>query len=106
MHKPATTLPWAASDSRSELVFADSCGVIDFAKPVAMFTKPADAQFVLDAVDMLEDVVEQIEDLRKAFGAPGDYGYGTASGQALYALYQSGISIRDALAPQAQEERT
>lgn len=106
MHKPATTLPWASSDSRSELVFADSCGVIDFAKPVAMFQKPADAQFVLDAVDMLETVGQQIEAIRKAFGAPGDYGYGTASGEALYALYHSGISIRDALARTAMEERT
>lgn len=97
MEKPATTLPWAASDSRSELIFRDGQGVIDLSRPVAMFQHAQDARFVLNAIDALTTVAQQIDDLKKAFGAPGDYGYGTASGDALYAIYTTGASIQHAL---------
>lgn len=34
-------------------------------------------------------LVDQLKDLKKAFGAPGNYGYSTPEGKALYALYSS-----------------
>lgn len=103
MEAPFTTLPWACSDLRPELVFGDSLGVIDSRRPVAQFANAADATFVLGLIDRLDEVVEQIDALKKAFGAPGDYGYGTASGDALYQLYLSGASLRQALAKPAEE---
>lgn len=98
MEAPHTKLPWASSDSRSELVFRDSLGMIDLAQPVAMFQHAQDARFVLDALDLLNTLADQISDIKKAFGAPGDYGYGTPSGDALFALYQSEMTIRNAMA--------
>lgn len=37
---------------------------------------------------ILQRVVDAIHDIHAAFGAPGDYGYETPKGKALYALYQ------------------
>jgi hypothetical protein len=40
---------------------------------------------------------EQINSIHKAFGAPGDHGYGTPEGKALYELYKSQLTIRSAI---------
>ena len=38
---------------------------------------------------VLAGLVGALQDLKRAFGAPGDYGYSTPEGKALYALYSS-----------------
>lgn len=40
-------------------------------------------------------VLEAIEQVRRAFGAPGDHGYGTREGQALYKLYMARPGLHD-----------
>ncbi|WP_127088361.1 hypothetical protein [Aquabacter cavernae] len=47
--------PWAQSDSRPDLVFADSVGMIDQTRPVAKFLNPADARTAVKAVNAAED---------------------------------------------------
>lgn len=37
----------------------------------------------------MERLLEATEQVHKAFGAPGDWGYGTPKGDALMALYQA-----------------
>lgn len=37
----------------------------------------------------LADLGEKLKALKAAFGAPGDYGYSSPEGKALYALYAS-----------------
>lgn len=37
---------------------------------------------------LLEKALSTIRAIHKAFGAPGDYGYGTSQGQALFDLYK------------------
>ena len=49
---------------------------------------------LLAAIRRCDDAIEAI---RKAFGAPGGYGYETAEGKALYALYQAGAGNAYAL---------
>lgn len=34
-------------------------------------------------------LLEAVDQLKRAFGAPGDYGYGTKEGDALFALYKA-----------------
>ncbi|NTG07203.1 hypothetical protein [Rhizobium rhizogenes] len=41
----------------------------------------------------LTAVSAAIDAVHKAFGAPGDYGYGTPKGDALIALYRSEINL-------------
>lgn len=45
----------------------------------------------------VEAVDEQISATRSAFGAPGDYGYETEKGKALYGLYKSQALLRAAM---------
>lgn len=48
-----------------------------------------DVKRMSDALcDLHEDISACIRDVRAAFGAPGDYGYETREGRALFALYQ------------------
>ncbi len=98
MRIPSTPLPWASSDTHPEFVFHDDWGVIDVNKPVAHFVSADDAIFVIEAILLLERVRAELKELHAAFGAPGDYGYGTAKGEALFALYKSGNEIEQALA--------
>jgi hypothetical protein len=49
----------------------------------------------------LKAVSAAIDAVHKAFGAPGDYGYGTPKGDALMALYRSQIAISTASEPVA-----
>jgi len=37
----------------------------------------------------LETLLRAVDEARRAFGAPGDYGYETREGQALFALYRA-----------------
>lgn len=37
---------------------------------------------------MRQDIQDAIDAVHKAFGAPGDWGYGTPKGDALFALYR------------------
>ena len=41
--------------------------------------------------------LEQIHEIHKAFGAPGDYGYSTKEGKALFGLYRAGNDLQSAL---------
>lgn len=41
--------------------------------------------------------LEQIHAIHKAFGAPGDYGYETKEGKALYGLYRAGNELQSAI---------
>lgn len=45
---------------------------------------------------------EQITAVHKTFGAPGDYGYESREGIALFALYRFQVELREAIR-QAQE---
>lgn len=40
----------------------------------------------------------QIAAIHSAFGAPGDYGYESREGKALFALYKCQVELRDAIA--------
>lgn len=40
---------------------------------------------------------EKIEGLKKAFGAPGDHGYETREGRALYELYMAWAKLNQAI---------
>lgn len=42
---------------------------------------------------LLREARNAIKAIHKAFGAPGDYGYGTAQGQALFDLYKVEAAI-------------
>jgi hypothetical protein len=46
---------------------------------------------------MLSETLIIIETIHRAFGAPGDYGYNSAQGKALYALYKLTPDIHEAL---------
>lgn len=41
-----------------------------------------------------KETLEQIHAVHKAFGAPGDYGYETRQGKALYGLYRAGNALQ------------
>ncbi|GLK85716.1 hypothetical protein [Ancylobacter defluvii] len=99
MNSPATALPWAQSDSRPDLLFHDSVGMIDVKQPIGRFKNPQDAEFVIGALDCLTELSEQITALRSAFGAPGDWGYDSPQGQALFAIYKSGAVLTHVMAP-------
>lgn len=43
--------------------------------------------------ELLEKALAAIEAVHKAFGAPGDYGYGTREGDALFELYKAAADI-------------
>lgn len=98
MRKPSTPLPWATSDSDPEFLFHDRLGLIDPDQPVAHCVSVDDAEFIVDATRMLAQIRDELKELHAAFGAPGDYGYSTAKGEALFALYKSGNEIEQALA--------
>lgn len=44
--------------------------------------------------ELLAKIIEDIETVRKAFGAPGDYGYNTEQGKALFSLYKLLAELR------------
>jgi hypothetical protein len=44
--------------------------------------------------DALKEVDTQISAIHAAFGAPGDFGYETREGKALFALYKSQVALR------------
>lgn len=50
-------------------------------------------------------VRERIAAIKAAFGAPGDHGYETREGKALFALYQFGAAIDTVSAPMADDLR-
>lgn len=47
-------------------------------------------------VETLQRAAAAIDQVHAAFGAPGDYGYGTRQGDALFALYKAGYEVRAA----------
>ena len=59
---------------------------------------------------LLIAVRDAIAAVHRAFGAPGDYGYGTPKGDALFELYKQRAAIADAIeageqrSPEAQKE--
>lgn len=53
---------------------------------------------VSELVGALAGAEKCIDGLRKGLGAPGDYGYDTKEGKALFACYQQGADISAALA--------
>ncbi len=46
---------------------------------------------------LLVSVRQAIETVHRAFGAPGDHGYGTPQGDALFELYKQRAAVADAL---------
>jgi len=40
----------------------------------------------------VRDAIAAIKQVRRAFGAPGDHGYDTPQGDALFALYAAGLA--------------
>ncbi|HMQ38984.1 MAG TPA: hypothetical protein PKA33_01520 [Amaricoccus sp.] len=56
---------------------------------------------------MMPHILTAIDAVHKAFGAPGDYGYGTPEGDALLALYKARevVPITDAVALHLDEAR-
>lgn len=41
----------------------------------------------------MENLLKAIKQIKAAFGAPGDYGYGTKEGDALYNLYKAASDV-------------
>jgi|GEM_PF-1281355 len=73
----------------------------------------ANAQLWAAAPELLESVKlanSMVDQIHKAFGAPGDYGYETKEGKALFALYKtSGVfaaAIRKATQPAEAIDKT
>jgi hypothetical protein len=52
------------------------------------------AASLLDAAKAAD---EQITAIKTAFGAPGDYGYDTREGKALFALFKAQVELRAAI---------
>lgn len=46
-------------------------------------------------LEILKKADEQINALHKAFGAPGDYGYDSREGQALFSIYRFQSELRN-----------
>ncbi|MCP4561973.1 MAG: hypothetical protein GY873_08560 [Bosea sp.] len=46
---------------------------------------------------LLVSLRQAIDAVRRAFGAPGDHGYDTAEGKALFELYKQRAALADAL---------
>ena len=44
----------------------------------------------------LTKLFEAVHEIKRAFGAPGDFGYETREGKALYALYAAAAELRQA----------
>ena len=42
----------------------------------------------------IEDMLDAVDQVKAAFGAPGDFGYETREGKALYALYRAALPLR------------
>lgn len=64
------------------------------------FQAMANASLIAAAPDMasaLSACDAAIRNIKKAFGAPGDYGYGTPRGDALFDAYKVAIEARSAL---------
>jgi hypothetical protein len=67
-------------------------------------------EMIPNIVETLRGAEEVISAIHKAFGAPGDYGYETKEGKALFALYRFQASvlsaaIQEASAPTGETER-
>ncbi len=58
----------------------------------------------MDPLEALRRVSRLIDEVHKAFGAPGDYGYGTPQGEALYRLYEYQHGIQQ-IVPEAFEPK-
>lgn len=56
-------------------------------------------------LDALREADYAIAGIKEAFGAPGDYGYETREGKALYSAYKTWIRIRKALDEHQDEHR-
>ncbi len=50
-----------------------------------------------DLLKAAKEADAQISAIHKAFGVPGDYGYESREGQALFALYKFQIELREAI---------
>ncbi len=48
--------------------------------------------------DVMREALAAIHDIRKAFGPPGDYGYGSKQGDALVRLYNSSRGLAERIA--------
>lgn len=83
--QPAEPAPWHIEGD--EVIAADGTVVmtIDGADP----DHRAFWQRIVTAINTEPRVIEAIAAIKRAFGAPGDYGYGTAKGDALFALYRA-----------------
>lgn len=76
--------------------------------PGAMEKIKADANLLAASKDLyacLAACDAAIRDIKKAFGAPGDYGYGTPQGDSLFHAYKIAIDARRALARARGKEK-
>lgn len=51
----------------------------------------------LDPLAAMKAADEQIDAIHAAFGAPGDHGYGSREGKALFALYRFQLTLLAAI---------
>lgn len=75
-----TPFPWAQADSNPKLVYGDNRGIIDVNKPVAKFIHADDARLVVNACDIIEEMLSSLRtnlrilevehSLRKLSGIP------------------------------------
>ncbi|WP_438671013.1 hypothetical protein [Pseudogemmobacter sonorensis] len=52
----------------------------------------------------LHELLDAVEKVWRAFGAPGDHGYGTREGDAVFALYSARSKLLIAIADQSKAE--
>jgi hypothetical protein len=109
--------PWASGSHRSIAFTSQTFDVLP--SPVCNILAAGLGNDGADAAERLikaapqllglaNDAVERVNDLHKAFGAPGDFGYDTPQGKALFAIYQIqrklAIAVKAiALPPTSQE---
>ncbi|HLP66738.1 MAG TPA: hypothetical protein VK181_04390 [Rhizobium sp.] len=75
-----TPFPWAQADSNPKQVFGDNRGIIDFNRPVAKFIHADDAKLVVNACDIIDEmlstlrttlrILEAEHGIRKLSGVP------------------------------------
>lgn len=60
-------------------------------------------QSIKDLLAIVEKASQQIGAIHRAFGAPGDYGYETKEGKALFELYRFDTELHAAIQAASKE---
>lgn len=109
--------PWAGGSHRSITFSSQTFDVLPspvcdvFSGGLGLEGADAAERLIKAAPQLLSlanDAVERITDLHTAFGAPGDFGYETREGKALFAIYQIqrklAIAVKAVVAAPTSEE--